>query len=72
VARVARGQHSHPTAGRGVEPVTVYYTDDAVTLHEGDCLDVLPTLADASVDCIVTSPPYFLTTRLRTRWAARA
>jgi DNA modification methylase len=39
--------------------VTVYYTDDAVTLHEGDCLDVLPTLADASVDCIVTSPPYF-------------
>jgi DNA modification methylase len=40
--------------------VTVYYTDDAVTLHEGDCLDVLPTLADASVDCIVTSPPYFL------------
>lgn len=39
--------------------MTVYYTDDAVTLHEGDCLDVLPTLADGSVDCIVTSPPYF-------------
>lgn len=27
-------------------------------LH-GDCRDVLPTLADASVHCVVTSPPYF-------------
>jgi len=26
----------------------------------GDCLDVLPTLADASVDSIVTDPPYSL------------
>jgi len=28
------------------------------TLHHGDCLDVLPTLADESVDLIITSPPY--------------
>jgi hypothetical protein len=27
-------------------------------LHCGDCLVVLPTLADASVDCVVTDPPY--------------
>lgn len=28
------------------------------TLHQGDCLDVLPTLADGSVDAVVTDPPY--------------
>jgi site-specific DNA-methyltransferase (adenine-specific) len=30
------------------------------TLHHGDCLDVLKTLADCSVDAIVTDPPYGL------------
>jgi DNA modification methylase len=30
------------------------------TLHQGDCLDVLKTLADCSVDAIVTDPPYGL------------
>lgn len=29
-----------------------------VTLHLGDCLDVLKTLPDASVDAVVTDPPY--------------
>lgn len=28
------------------------------TLH-GDCRDILPTLAPGSVQCIVTSPPYY-------------
>jgi DNA modification methylase len=28
-------------------------------LHLGDCLDVLPTLPAGSVQCVVTSPPYF-------------
>lgn len=36
-----------------------YYSDDTVTLLLGDALDVLRTLPDASVDCIVTSPPYY-------------
>lgn len=35
-----------------------YYTRDGVTLHLGDSLDVLPSLPDASVDAIVTDPPY--------------
>jgi site-specific DNA-methyltransferase (adenine-specific) len=30
----------------------------ADTMHHGDCLEVLPTLPDACVDLIVTSPPY--------------
>ena len=40
-----------------------YYVtpDDRVTVHHGDCLDVLRTLPDASVDSVVTDPPYSLT-----------
>lgn len=30
----------------------------AVVLHHGDCLDLLPTLPRASVQLVVTSPPY--------------
>ena len=29
------------------------------TLHQGDCLRVLKTMPDRSVQCCVTSPPYF-------------
>jgi len=31
---------------------------DDVTLYLGDCLDILPTLPDASIDMIFTDPPY--------------
>ena len=37
-----------------------YYEDDFVKLYHGDCLDVLATLPDASVDSVVTDPPYGL------------
>jgi DNA modification methylase len=40
--------------------VTVHYSDSRVTLHHGDCLDVLRTLPDNSVDSVVTDPPYGL------------
>lgn len=33
-------------------------TADDCQLIQGDCLDVLPTLADGSVDAVVTDPPY--------------
>lgn len=36
-----------------------YYSDESVTLHHGDALTVLSSLPDASVNCCVTSPPYF-------------
>lgn len=39
--------------------MSVYYEDDYVTLYHGDALDVLETMDSGSVDCIVTSPPYF-------------
>ena len=36
-----------------------YYQDDAVTLYHGDARTVLAELPDRSVNCCVTSPPYF-------------
>ena len=30
-----------------------------VTILEGNCIETLKTLADASVQCVVTSPPYY-------------
>lgn len=39
--------------------MTPYYADDQVTLHHGDALEVLRTLPAGSVDCCVTSPPYY-------------
>lgn len=37
---------------------TAYHSTDNVTLHLGNALGILPTLPAASVDAIVTDPPY--------------
>lgn len=37
----------------------IVFLDGRVTLHVGDCLAVLKTMDDESVDCVVTSPPYW-------------
>ena len=39
---------------------------------QGDALEVLKTLPSESVDCCVTSPPYFRIERLWCRWPDRA
>lgn len=36
-----------------------YFHDESTTLYHGDSLTILSQLPDASVDCCVTSPPYF-------------
>jgi len=36
-----------------------YFQDESVTLHHGDSLAILRELPNQSVDCCVTSPPYF-------------
>lgn len=36
-----------------------YYADSTVTLHHGDSLEVLRALPSESVNCVVTSPPYY-------------
>jgi len=40
--------------------VTIYHDKSGITLHNGNCLDVLATLPPESVDSIVTDPPYGL------------
>jgi SAM-dependent methyltransferase len=40
--------------------LSVHFRSDAVTLHHGDCLDVIRGLADNSIDSVVTDPPYGL------------
>lgn len=39
--------------------MTLFYSDDSVTLHHGDALATLRELPDESVNCCVTSPPYY-------------
>lgn len=39
--------------------MSAYYEDALVTLHHGDALKVVQELPDRSVNCVVTSPPYF-------------
>ena len=37
----------------------VVYQQSSVTIHQGDCREVLKELPDESVNCCVTSPPYW-------------
>jgi hypothetical protein len=37
-----------------------YYQDDAVTLYNGDCREVIASLADECLSSVVTDPPYGL------------
>ena len=38
--------------------MTPYYQDEAVTLYHGDCLEVMQSIPDKSVDAIIADPPY--------------
>jgi hypothetical protein len=37
-----------------------YWHTDGITLHAGDCLNILATMPDNTIDAIVTDPPYNL------------
>ncbi len=41
-----------------METMTIYHQRDEATLHAGNCLDILPTIASQSVDAVITDPPY--------------
>jgi site-specific DNA-methyltransferase (adenine-specific) len=38
----------------------IYYQNEAATLYDGDCLEILSTLPEKSVDMIFADPPYNL------------
>ena len=38
--------------------MTIYYQDKRVTLHHGDCIEVMRSMPESSVDAVVTDPPY--------------
>jgi site-specific DNA-methyltransferase (adenine-specific) len=44
-----------------------YYEDDFVTLYHGDSRELLADMADESVDCVITDPPYSAETHEWTR-----
>lgn len=39
----------------------IYFQTDNGTLYHGDCLEVMASLPDNSVDAVITDPPYGLT-----------
>src|SRR3990167_752675 len=55
----AHGAANGVGAGAATVAVTPYYDDDWLTVYSGDCRAVLAELADESVHCVVTSPPYW-------------
>lgn len=38
--------------------MTPYYQDEYVTIYHGGCVDVLSAMPSASVDAVITDPPY--------------
>ena len=38
--------------------MSIYYQDDLVTLYHGNSFEVMADMADSSVDCVITDPPY--------------
>ena len=39
--------------------MSVHYADDWLTVHQGDCREVMAGMEPESVHCVVTSPPYW-------------
>ncbi len=41
--------------------MTPYYVDKSIEIFKGDCLEVMATIPDGSIDAIITDPPYGVT-----------
>lgn len=37
-----------------------FYAHEGITIYHGDCLEVLPSIASESIDCVITDPPYLV------------
>lgn len=53
-----------------MDPVTPYYEREGVSIHIGDCREILSTLGTESHDLLVTDPPYGVGWRSNTRATA--
>jgi len=42
----------------GANDMKAYYQDKWVTIYNGDCREILPELAEKSMDLVLTDPPY--------------
>src|SRR4051794_36818964 len=38
----------------------MFYDENGIAIHHGNCLDILPTLPSESVDLVITDPPYLV------------
>lgn len=43
---------------RNIKKDKIYYQDEDVVIYCGDCLEIIPQLANESFDLVLTSPPY--------------
>ena len=53
------GARSDRASADTLVPLIPYFSSDGIVLYRGDAATVLSQLGEASVDCIVTSPPYY-------------
>jgi site-specific DNA-methyltransferase (adenine-specific) len=53
----SHGRILPPTTGASTPP-TPYYSDSTATLYLGDCVEIMETLDDCTVDAVLTDPPY--------------
>lgn len=47
--------------------MSAYYEDDAVTVYHGDSREFIRDMADRSIDCVITDPPFGAKTHESTR-----
>src|SRR6218665_3191891 len=60
---------THPKKKRKIDQLQTKNLKEqksSLVLHHGDCLEILPSLRQGSVDLVVTSPPYNLGINYRT------
>lgn len=47
--------------------MTPYYSEDGIIVYHGDCREILPSIDPATVDLVLTDPPYGITLETRRR-----
>lgn len=59
IPKKRRVAHTTEEIHNFVPSVAPYFSSSNITLYRGDATEILFTLKEGSVDCIVTSPPYY-------------